>query len=46
VNPGDTVSTSDRVVALMNDPSLRERMGAAGRRMVQEKFALAKMFLN
>ena len=42
VNPGDTVSTSDRVVALMNDPSLRERMGAAGRRIVQEKFALAK----
>ncbi len=41
VPPGDAAALRDRIDALVNDPALRSRMGAAGRRRVQSEFASA-----
>jgi glycosyltransferase involved in cell wall biosynthesis len=43
VVPGDATSMAEYVIALLRDPALRERMGAAGRRRVEERFAAATM---
>ena len=40
VGRGDAPAMSDRVLKLLADPALRERMGAAGREVVRRKFNL------
>lgn len=42
VERGDTQAMSERLLALLADPALRTRMGAAGRETVSEKFDLRK----
>jgi glycosyltransferase involved in cell wall biosynthesis len=42
VDRGDTPAMSERVLDLLNDPELRQRMGAAGRATVAAKFDLRK----
>ncbi len=42
VERGDTEAMSERLLSLLADPALRERMGAAGRATVAEKFDLRK----
>jgi glycosyltransferase involved in cell wall biosynthesis len=42
VNRGDAPAMSERVLELLNDPELRQRMGAAGRATVAAKFDLRK----
>jgi glycosyltransferase involved in cell wall biosynthesis len=42
VERGDTKAMSERLLALLADPALRIRMGAAGRETVSEKFDLRK----
>jgi glycosyltransferase involved in cell wall biosynthesis len=42
VERGDTQAMSERLLALLADPALRTRMGAAGRETVAEKFDLRK----
>lgn len=39
VDPGDASALADRVITLLHDPDLRARMGAAGRRHVEQHFA-------
>lgn len=43
VDAGDAAALADRVVALLNDPALRARMGAAGRARVEARFSAAAM---
>jgi glycosyltransferase involved in cell wall biosynthesis len=40
VGRGDAPAMSDRILKLLGDPGLRERMGEAGRVVVAEKFNL------
>jgi glycosyltransferase involved in cell wall biosynthesis len=40
VGRGDAPGMSDRILKLLGDPGLRERMGEAGRVVVAEKFDL------
>ena len=40
VRPDDPQNTATRIAALMNDPDLRQRMGAAARRWVEAEFGL------
>jgi glycosyltransferase involved in cell wall biosynthesis len=40
VRPGDTEAFSQSVIRLLGDADLRERLGAAGRRLVHERFML------
>jgi len=40
VTPGDVVSTAERILELLGDRDLRERMGAAGRKAVEANFNL------
>ncbi|MFS8084301.1 MAG: glycosyltransferase family 4 protein [Acidobacteriota bacterium] len=42
VSRGDTLAMSKRILRLLNDPRLRQRMGAAGRATVAAKFDLRK----
>ncbi|HMG74669.1 MAG TPA: glycosyltransferase family 4 protein [Pyrinomonadaceae bacterium] len=42
VDRGDASAMSERLLELLNDPELRERMGAAGRATVATKFDLRK----
>ena len=42
VDRGDAPTMSERVLELLNDPELRQRMGAAGRATVAAKFDLRK----
>jgi glycosyltransferase involved in cell wall biosynthesis len=35
-------AAADRIVTLLTDPELRERMGRAGRRVVEERFELTQ----
>ena len=42
VERADTKAMSDRILKLLGDPELRERMGAAGRDVVAGKFDLRK----
>ena len=42
VDRGDAPAMSERVLELLNDPELRQRMGAAGRATVAAKFDLRK----
>jgi glycosyltransferase involved in cell wall biosynthesis len=42
VDRGDALAMSGRVLELLNDPELRQRMGAAGRATVAAKFDLRK----
>jgi glycosyltransferase involved in cell wall biosynthesis len=39
VTPGDVGELYDAIAALLDDPDRRARMGAAGRRRVQEHFS-------
>lgn len=41
--PGDPAAMAERVAELLSDGALRERMGAAGRRRVEELFTRDKM---
>jgi len=43
VPPGDTEALVDRILLLLRDESLRRRMGARGREVVLEDFAMARM---
>jgi len=43
VDPGDEVVLADRVIALLRDPALRARMGAAGRARVEAHFSADAM---
>jgi sugar transferase (PEP-CTERM/EpsH1 system associated) len=43
VPPKDASVMADAIIKLLNDAELRERMGAAGRRRVEEKFSLDRM---
>jgi glycosyltransferase involved in cell wall biosynthesis len=43
VPPQDPAAVAERVVALLNDPSLAARMGARGRQKVEREFTLAGM---
>jgi len=40
VTPGDVGSTAERILELLRDGSLRERMGTAGRKAVEANFNL------
>jgi glycosyltransferase involved in cell wall biosynthesis len=42
VDRGDTQEMSDRILTLLDDPTLRARMGQAGRETVSAKFDLRK----
>lgn len=42
VERGDAAAMADRLLALLRDPDLRERMGREGRRVAREKFELRK----
>lgn len=42
VDRGDSLALAERILLLLADPSLRERMGRTGRRKVEEKFDLTK----
>lgn len=39
VPPGDPVALASKVIALLRDPDLRQRMGAAGRTRVEARFS-------
>ena len=41
--PGDVGAARDRIGSLLADPTLRNRMGAAGRRRYEELFSLEHM---
>ena len=43
VPPRDPQALADRILTLLKDENLRKRMGAAGRRRVEEKFTIEKM---
>jgi len=43
VPPRDPEALADRILTLLKDENLRKRMGAAGRRRVEEKFTIEKM---
>ncbi len=43
VDAGDADALADRVVTLLRDPDLRQRMGAAGRARVDQRFSAAAM---
>src|SRR5690606_18210714 len=43
VDAGDASALADHVVALLNDPALRARLGAAGRARVEAHFSAAAM---
>jgi len=42
VDRGDTKAMSNRILTLLNDPSLREHMGGKGKNIVRQKFNLRK----
>lgn len=42
VPPGDAAALADRLVRLLGDRPLRQRMGAAGRRRVEERFTWSR----
>jgi glycosyltransferase involved in cell wall biosynthesis len=42
VGRGDAPAMSERILKLLADPDLRERLGAAGREVVATKFDLQK----
>jgi glycosyltransferase involved in cell wall biosynthesis len=47
VNAGDSDALAQKVVTLLRDPALRQRMGAAGRKRVEEHYsalAMARVF--
>ena len=43
VEPGDVAALRGALTALLSDPGARDRMGAAGRRRVEEEFTLRAM---
>jgi glycosyltransferase involved in cell wall biosynthesis len=43
VPPEDTGALAEAIVGLLRDPERRERLGAAGRRLVEEKYSAARM---
>lgn len=43
VDPRDAAALADRVITLLRDPALRQRMGAAGRARVERRFSAATM---
>jgi len=43
VPPRDAEGLANRILALLQDENLRKRMGAAGRRRIEEKFTIEKM---
>lgn len=43
VEPGDAADFASHVVTLLNHPESAERLGAAGRRLVQDRFSLQAM---
>ena len=43
VPPGDAAALAERILALVRDPRLRERISAEGRRSAMEKFSMATM---
>lgn len=43
VDPRDVPGVAARALALLDDPSLRERLGAAGRRRVEREFPVERM---
>jgi glycosyltransferase involved in cell wall biosynthesis len=43
VEPGSTDALADRIERLARDPALRERMGAAGRARVLDRYAVARL---
>ncbi len=43
VAPSDTAALAQAIIALLADPALRARMGAAGRRRVEERFSMDRM---
>lgn len=42
IQPGDTQAIAEKIILLLRDPSLRRKMGAAGRRAVEIHFDLRK----
>lgn len=42
VDVGDTDKTAEKIIELLNDPHLRERMGIEGLRIVKSKFEMTK----
>lgn len=45
VNPGDVVGLSKKMLFLLNNPAVRQKMGEANRRLVREKYC-PEIFLN
>jgi glycosyltransferase involved in cell wall biosynthesis len=43
VEPGETGELADRIERLAREPELRERMGAAGRSRVVERYSVARL---
>ncbi|KWI26566.1 hypothetical protein WT71_18860 [Burkholderia stagnalis] len=43
VSPGDAKALAQAILRLANSPELRERMGAAGKRLFEERFTSARM---
>lgn len=46
VDPHDEEMMAERVCELMNDPKLREELGASGREVVREKFLITRYVLD
>jgi len=42
-NPFDTETFADRIARLLRDPELARRMGAAGRRLLEERFTVERL---
>ena len=43
VPPGDTAAMASRIRHLIDDPRLRDKMGASGRAKVEDRYAWAKI---
>jgi glycosyltransferase involved in cell wall biosynthesis len=43
IPPGDVNALSDRILRILSDEDLRDSMGEAGRRVVEEKFTWEKV---
>jgi glycosyltransferase involved in cell wall biosynthesis len=46
VNPGDLATLTEKIIHLVKDPGLRERLGKKGQRLVKQNFSVEQMVEN